>query len=1145
MQNYVPQISHGSHRDFSEGSEFMKSVNFEFLRQEWPHIASLAGFAEMYANTDPISSLIKLRTYAEQIVEVVYEQFGLQRPYNPNLINLLNDDSFKESVPQVVVTTMHAIRKHGNIATHRNEGSEKTALWLIEEAHKLGQWLFLSFTGHTKTEIPEYKKPTPEDFGVTSKSQLQREKKSLLQKMNIQEEKMQQLLDELEAIRREAKVAKASEEELKVKIQRAQTTLNVLNFNEEETRKHLIDTMLVEAGWNVGSGVLSTNDVGKEVEIRYQPTSSGLGAADYVLFDEDGYAPLAVIEAKRTSYDPNIGRQQAKDYADGLEKERGQRPIIFYTNGFDIWIWDDARGYRPRKLFGYYSRDSLRFLIHQRKNTQNLSDVSANTKIIDRRYQIESVTRVKERFQNKYRKSLIVQATGTGKTRVVIALCEAMLRAGWVKRILFLCDRRELRKQAKNAFSEFMQDESIVYVTSKTYQDKHHKIYLATYPAMMKWYDRYDVGFFDLVIADESHRSIYNRYRELFYYFDALQVGLTATPVNFVSRNTYRLFECEDKDPTAHYDYDDAVKDGYLTPFEVRTFTTPFLREGIKWSQMTENQKRELEEQEEAPETVEYEQREVDKYIFNRDTNRLILQNLMEKGIKINDGSVLGRTIIFARNHNHAVLLQNVFDEIYPQYGGNFCRVIDNYDPRAEELIDDFKGVGKNKDLTIAISVDMLDTGIDVPEIVNLVFAKPVYSYVKFWQMIGRGTRLCKKLFGHNKDKSKFLIFDHWSNFKYFDEKYTEPDDNNTSKSLQRLLFEDRIGLAETAIDKQNTEGFDIATNLLLEDVRSLPDKTLAVRNKWREVKTVQADGVIKAFNPNTRIALKNDIAPLMQWRDISGHQTAYRFDRLCCQLQIELLKQSGRFHDLKDMLVQQVAVLQINLNPVKAKMSVIDNVKSGEFWAEPSLNDIETIRAELRGIMKYRASIEGPGPSIPKVIDIAEDISLVEDAVYKPRLVGLELIEYRNRVQSVLLRLMDQSPALQKLRMGQAITTDELKGLAALVVAQEPDLKLEDLKDYYPEADSTETVIRSIVGLDADAVEQRFTEFVQKHNLNSAQQRFLDLLKTFIARHGSIEIGDLYEAPFTSLSSEGLDGVFEEPLAVELIKLVESFKAI
>jgi type I restriction enzyme, R subunit len=516
---------------------------------------------------------------------------------------------------------------------------------------------------------------------------------------------------------------------------------------------------------------------------------------------------------------------------------------------------------------------------------------------------------------------------------VAISLSEVLIRANWAKRILFLCDRRELRKQAHNAFKAFLPDEPRVYVTAQTYREREHRIYLATYPAMMKCFETFDVGFFDLIIADESHRSIYNRYRDLFYYFDSLQVGLTATPrKDLISHNTYRLFDCEDNDPTSFYSYEDAINDvpGWLVPFEVHTYTTPFLRRGVKYAEMTPDQRRQLEEDEVEPETIQYEQREVDKHVFNKDTNRHVLRNLMEHGIKIEGGSRLGKTIVFARNHNHAILLQQLFDELYPQYGGNFCRVIDHYDPRAEELIDDLKGEGKNPELTIGISVDMLDTGIDIPEVVNLVFAKPVYSYIKFWQMIGRGTRLCPNLFGPGQDKKKFLIFDHWGNFEYFDEHYTEAEPNGNAKSIQQVLFEERIRLAEAAVTAQNHPAFALACDLLLQDVRDLPDAALAIRDKWREVKTAQQDGVIQRFDAATKSMLLTTIAPLMQWRNIAGHLPAYEYDLICCRLQTALIKRSARVGDLRDELVGRVSQLPINLNPVREKIAVIERAKSG-----------------------------------------------------------------------------------------------------------------------------------------------------------------------------------------------------------------------
>lgn len=1123
----------------------MKSLNFEFLRPEWPELAGLAGFAEQYAFADPASALVKLRTYLEQLVERIYDRLGFQRPIQPSLLDLLNESAFVGAVPEVVRTSMHAIRMNGNRAAHGAEGSTETVLWLLQEAHKLGRWLYLTSTGNKVESVAPYVASTLESVGGPSKGRLQREKKAVLQRLAAQEAQMQKILDDLATARKEAHAARATADELEIRLRAAQQYATVLDFNETQTRRRLIDSLLVGAGWDVGANGQSTQEVGQEAEVHHQPTQSGIGAADYVLWDDNG-KPLAVIEAKKTAVDPEVGRTQAKCYADGLEKDNSQRPFIFYTNGFDIWMWDDAAGYTPRKLYGFYSKDSLGTLIRQRDKRagQPLTNIIPDKIIAGRLYQTEAVRRVLDRFQNRYRKGLLVQATGTGKTRVAISISEALMRAGWATRILFLCDRRALRKQAHNAFKRFMPDEPRVYVTSQTYRDREHRIYLATYPAMMKCFETFDVGFFDLIIADESHRSIYNRYQDLLRYFDALQVGLTATPRrDLIWHNTYALFDCEDGNPTAFYSYEEARKDGWLSPLEVETFTTPFLREGIKYSQMSEEQRRQLEENEAMPESIEYEQHQVDKYVFNKDSNRRILENLMTNGIKVANGSRLGKTIVFARNHNHAVLLQNLFDEMYPQYGGNFCRVIDNYDPRADELIDDLKGEGRNPDLTVAISVDMLDTGLDIPEIVNLVFAKPVYSYIKFWQMIGRGTRLCPDLFGPGQDKKRFLIFDHWGNFEHFEENYREAE-QRTGKSLQQIVFENRIRLAEVAIDAQNAAAFELATDLLLADVRALPDKALAVRDKWREVKTVQTDGVIRQFAPATKALLQTAIAPLMQWRNITGKLPAYNFDRLCCQLQAELLRSSSRAADLRADLVNLVAQLRINLNPVKAKLVVIERVKSGLFWTAPTVQDIEDVRTELRGIMQYRAGGEGGPGTPPKVLDVAEDESLIERKKYVPRFEGMDLLAYRDRVQRVLVELIDASPALQKIKAGQPVRKEELDEIVALVVAQEPGLVLSDLIEYFPDtAGDLGLAIRGIIGMDAEAVDRQFTAFAQNYRLNAMQIRFLDLLKNHIREYGSIELDRLYDAPFTSLSDEGLDGVFpDQQQADELIRLVESF---
>ena len=446
------------------GDLTVKSLNFEFLRPEWPELASLAGFAEQYAHTDPAGALVKLRSFGEEVVEIVYQKFALPRPPQARLMELLTQPTFTQNVPRVVVNTIDAIRIHGNKAAHGAGGSTNTVLWLLKEAHRLGKWLHLTFTANTDaSSIPAYQDPTPELVSGKSKSELKREKAAILQRLAGQEAQMQKLLDDLATARQEAAHAMASAEELQARLKAAQHAVNVLDFNEEETRLLLVDTQLAAVEWNVGSGKQSTDSVGKEVPVHHQPTESGEGFADYVLWD-DNAMPLGVIEAKKTAINPDAGRTAAHDYADGLEKQYGQRPVIFYTNGFETWIWDDAAHWPPRKVYGFYSKESLQYLIRQRSQQQELTKIIPDKEIAGRLYQIEAVTRVLERFQNRRRKTLLVQATGTGKTRVAISISEALLRAGWAKHILFLSDRRELRKQANNAYKAFLKDEPRVYV---------------------------------------------------------------------------------------------------------------------------------------------------------------------------------------------------------------------------------------------------------------------------------------------------------------------------------------------------------------------------------------------------------------------------------------------------------------------------------------------------------------------------------------------------------------------------------------------------------------------------------------------------------------------------------------------------------
>jgi len=1125
----------------SEG-QLMKSLNFEFLRPQHAELADLAGFAEHYLFSDPESALVKLRTFAEFLVTSLYHQHRLDRGDARTQLDLLSQENFRAVTPKVVVDKLHLLRQRGNNAAHGSLDGDGTSLVqsLLMDTHDIARWMYINLSKAKLTDIPAFQMPTPEQ--LDTKGALKRAKRDALQKLTTQEARMSSLLLELEQVRAKAKAAEKSKEELASILAQGQNAADVLKFDEATTRDQLIDEQLVQAGWDVGHKGANTEEVTQEHPVQGLPTDSGKGKCDYVLWNDNG-TPLAVIEAKRTSEDSVKGQQQAKQYADALQEKHKVRPVIFYTNGGEIHLWDDSRKEPPRRIFGFYSKESLQYNHAQRAMRQEpLDQLNPSDKIINRGlYQIEAVKRVTEQFQQRHRKALIIQATGTGKTRVAISLCELMIRAGWAKRILFLCDRRELRKQARDAFQEHLPGEPAIYVTGKTSDDTTQRIYLGTYPAMLKCYEKFDVGFFDLIIADESHRSIYNRYRSIFTYFDAFQLGLTATPLKFVERNTYRIFECPDKDPTSNFSYIDAITHNppFLCPFRVVTVTTKFLREGIEFEKFTDDQKRETYEQGYDSESIDYTREQVSRKVFSRDTDRLIIRNLMEHGIRNADGTRLGKTIVFARNHQHAKILVEEFNALFPQYGGEFCRRIDNYEPKAEQLISDFKSTDGTKDLTIAVSVDMLDTGIDVPSVVNLVFAKPVKSYAKFWQMIGRGTRLCRNLFGPGQDKTEFLIFDHWGNFEYFDEDRNEAEPTR-SKSLTEKLFEARLQLAETAHEKQSLPAFEGATQLIIADVASLPDRSIPVKEKWREVKTVQQDGIIEAFHPSTLISLRQDIAPLMQWRARDIRESALELDLLMAKLEAATISGAANQEDLRQELIQEVQKLPINLKPVQDKISTIDRVKTTTFWEAPSFEDLEAVRKDLRGIMRFRPKTTYAKPE-PIILDITEEGHEVVREVHHPTFEGLDLVAYRHRVNAVLEALFDTHPVLQKVKRGQAVKQGEFEPLAEAVLLQDPSLSLEELTQHFPsKSRSLALAIRRVIGLDPEFVDASFQEFVQSHPaLNPHQIRFLDLLKGHIATYGAIEIETLYEAPFTQIHSDGIDGVFPED-ADQLVDLIQ-----
>jgi len=1132
----------------------MKSNNFEHLRGRWPDLADMGGFAESYVNTDPQSALVKLRCYVETLVGHIYREFRLPIEPNANLMDRLVNGAFTSVVPRPILDKFHAIRKLGNKAAHEGNVQPSDAHWLLHEAYLIGAWMFISSAGGKQAQLSDYVEPAPATApGI--KAELKKKNKALQQRIASQNIQLEQALVELEKAREaelqaQQEAAKLKQEVDQAKVaafqqQSAQAT-NTLELNEAETRRRLIDAELRSAGWDVGLSNTSTEQVTLEHEVDGQPTSTGIGYCDYVLWDDNG-KPLAVVEAKRTRENPEKGRQQAKLYADSLEKAHGQRPVIFYTNGYDIWLWDDAQNYSPRKLYGYYSKDSLQYLINQRRSRSDLLTIRIDDTIAGRLYQIESITRVCERFTEGHRKALVVQATGTGKTRVSIALVKRLLDAGWAKRVLFLCDRKELRKQAKNAFSEFVHEP--LYVVSKSKKEDRHnaRIYISTYPGMMQMYEQFDVGYFDLIIADESHRSIYNVYGDLFKYYDALEVGLTATPVEMVARSTCKLFGCDYKTPTANYPLEQAVADKYLVPFRVVTHTTQFLREGIKGHSLSDEQLAELEDQGIDPNTLDFDAKSVDKAVFNKDTNRAILRNLMQKGLRDADGQLPGKTIIFARNIQHAELMAQLFTEMYPQHGGNFCRVIHSKYERAEDLIDDFKGAGEKPDdeVTIAISVDMLDTGIDVPSVVNLVFAKPVKSKVKFWQMIGRGTRLCEDLYGPGQDKEHFLIFDHWGNFEYF-EMDPEEDEGRTGKSLCQKLFETRLDLAEKAQKRAEMDLFHQTIELIKADIDALDNNCIAVRDNWRMKAQLEDPKTLGQFAPDIRQLLRSEMAPLMQWRNIKGQREALGWDQQLTEAQLAQLLNPFALAPIKLGILQKVENLSMHINAVRARAKEINEIQKETFWSTLTYDALERMRVALRDIIHLRDKKWVPPLPPEPVLDIKEDPEKYETGERKTRIVSVDYEIFRQQVEKTLTPLFEQNEVLRKIRRGEPVTQAELVQLNALVHAQNPDIELATLRDFFPDSSaSLDQLLRTIVGMDAKALDKAFTQFVQAHHirLTSRQQRFIAMLKNHISKQGAVRVEELYDQPFTQVHDEGLEGVFpDSETADALVALIEQF---
>lgn len=1100
--------------------------NFSFIPGSWAVLAEVPIEAEQNIYHAPSYAAMLCRKNLEEWVRWLYQHDAdLELPYDTTLSSLMHAHAFKNLVAPVQFQQINLIRKLGNTAVHTNTKIKpEEALHALHLLHGFVVWVVAAYSEEKVAFLPFDERLVPKEKGKDkSKDELQ-----LLERAyHEQQKELKKLQDELEKVKT-------------IKAQNSAFVLPPINPNEALTRKIYVDTLLREAGWN-----LKAKNVEEYPLKACMPQAAGNlgdGFVDYVLWGDDG-KPLAVVEAKKTKRDPRVGQHQAKLYADGLQKEFGQRPVIFYSNGYQTWLWDDL-DYAPREVYGFYTKDELQALIQRRIFRKPLNKETINNAITDRYYQHEAVRKVSEALESKHREALLVMATGTGKTRVSASLIDFLSKSNWIKRVLFLADRNALVHQAKLNFNDYLPNLPAVDLTREK-EDESSRIVFSTYQTMINMIDgesdgdnrRYSVGHFDLIIFDEIHRSVYNRYKHIFKYFDGIRVGLTATPKSETDKDTYGLFNMQPGNPTYAYELEQAVNDQFLVPPKGIGVPIKFQRTGIKYAELNEADKLKYEEQFADPLTGEYPD-EIDaaalnKWLFNADTVDKVIAHLMEFGIKVEGGDKLAKTMIFARSHKHAKFIEQRFNIQYPAYKGDFLKVIDYQEEYKYDLLNKFKD--KQKMPQIAVSVDMLDTGIDVPEVCNLVFFKPVRSSSKFWQMIGRGTRLCENLFGPEDHKKEFIIFDFCENFEFFNANPGGVVARNT-KSLSQRLFELRLRLAILLL-AQETEDLKAYGQLLIDHLvtqtQALDTKTFIVRQHWEVVEKYQDEHQWNALSDLDVKEIVDHIAILVT--ETEQDEGAKRFDLLMLDLQLNVLMGLKRQEALIQKVVSTAAQLskKAAIPSVANRMDTIKEVQRQTFWAAATLPIIERVRVELRDLIKF---LEREEATIYYTSFEDQFSGPVKDhqVIYPFN----DLAAYRQKVE-FYLKEKSNYITIHKLRNNVQITNEELGELEVMLFEQGGIGTKEEFIKAYGEQPLGK-FIRGILGLDVNAAKLAFGEILSSQTLNSQQIRFMDTLINFFSVKGIIQAEMLFDPPFTDINTSGITGVFDMQTAAKIISLIE-----
>lgn len=1169
--------------------------NFAFLTQEpkFQAFASACVEAEKTLAISPILCALSTRRALELAVKWFYAvDPKLNRPLNDNLSPLIWEPTFQAVVNDRapgLVDKLRYIVKLGNLAAHSNRAiSRDEALaslshlfaFVFQLDYRYGEKfksrkfdptaVGASSTGTTST-VPSKlffaAKKALDDATADNKkksAELERFREKYVAELDQKNEtiakKEAELLELLNALGQKEATVDALQKELEAfKTQREQELAFVVapDPNEAETRRRYIDVELKLSGWVFPDEKAETGlepNVRLEYEIDGLPTPSGKGRADYVLLGSNG-KPLAVVEAKRTTVDENAGREQAKLYADALEKRFGVRPLIFYSNGFKTWLWDDSNS-PPRRVGGFYSPKDLEKVVERRGVVKSIVETEVRPSFGLRPYQKGAVRAVCEAFESGKRRALVAMATGTGKTRTVAALVDALTRANRVQRTLFLADRRELVSQAKESFAATRCDLSLCNFLDNKADAATARVLFSTYPTLLNALDsaRNDgdaatcaltPGAFDLIVVDEAHRSVYRKYRAIFEYFDALVVGLTATPKDEVDRNTFEFFDVKHETPTFAYSFEEAVKAGFLVPYRNVEIATEILENGVEYDKLTDEEKEryeelfgsgesseEFEEDDEndatstqkkptksasTPDKIEAEK--INNYVFNASTVDLMLQELMQNGVKTQGGDRLGKTIIFTPNKRCAAFVVKRFDALYPQYRGEFARRIVCGEAGVDELLKNFKR--EDRAPFIATTVDMLETGVDVPECVNLVFFKRIRSKVKFWQALGRGTRRCDKLElidgcdGAYVGKRRFYVFDYMQNFEFFRQN-KDGVKSSVVKSLTETVFERRVRLIFALQRPELAADAEIAawrSELVAETVGQIADLNstqTAVAQRLEYVEKFRDAKSFESLSESARDALTKEVAPLVFSTDVD--ERAKRFDALVYAAVLATLEGKSvaaprrRLTETCEALEGKTTIPQ-----VAAKIETIKFAKSDELWNGGDPTAFERVRRELRALCQF---LENDGASALYVECDFDDVASIrtEDAAFDVK--SFDKTAYRREVERYVTEHKNDEP-IYRLRNNLPLTKYHWEELERVF---EDELGAGATSEQLNEAREGVKLgifIRKIAKMERDAVERAFAEFFDWNRLNVEQFEFLQRVVNYVVENGFAARQDLVKAPF------------------------------